>query len=229
MCMSGQYIPFTIFEEIIIHHSFSVFIDEQFWLIGKLQAIFGQKYQKYLEVFPYKMNESHTVCMIEHRLFWKYFIPILEIFSISLLVSDFFEERISLPHNGFIVSLYFWKLSESTWKNRVYIITSNRRRKIEKVHIKRGEKYCSMGKIFSVFNIGNFPSLNTTFLTSLISCDTKSFWTDRIIHREFKIIKFLSWCLKVVKVSSWCQMDRFENMRLSWTVGSNNSGSLWNS
>lgn len=79
--------------------------------------------------------------MVDRSEVGNFFIPKFEVFFIGFIFSYFFEECISLLEDLCIFSFDDSKLFKSPFKDRINILSSDTRCKVEKVHLKGPDIY----------------------------------------------------------------------------------------
>lgn len=221
--MPGEDISFPIFLEILCYIRLDIFRGGELRVIGELYLITREKCPKGLRCHADKVSEFFPIYRVEICLLGKAPIPKVEIFALCFVVSDFFEERISLAHHSFVVTPHSGKLSKSTSEDRVHIVTPHCWGKVEEVHIERREKYRAKWQFFTILHATHFPSLDTVYVFPIISVETILFrsYMRSVTHLEVCLVS--TWGMKVVESSSGSQVKPFEDMRLSRTVGTDDT------
>jgi hypothetical protein len=123
MSVTCEDISFAIFSEVSCDIILDLFLMKIFALIDTLDSIFLEKFEYLGYIFTYKEIPLFPIESVEVSLLCEASIPEVEIFSFCFSFSDFFEQCISLAHDGLIFSLHDAKLMKSPIEYTVYVVT----------------------------------------------------------------------------------------------------------
>ncbi len=218
----SQISEYTLFDSESI--CFRFFLD--FTRISSVYLVFWESARDWSHMLSYEIHPLHSIEVICIGFLCKCSIPIREIISLSFPLTNPFQKSISLTHDSIVLSSDFSKLPESPFDTTIDHISPHTRGKIEEIHIEWRYEDCPIRELLYIFHSGEEGSLDLVDIFFFTSDSDKWSYPDIIEKWELKLRGLMSRRLDILEWSPTREMDCFEDMCLSRTIPTDDTGMI---